>query len=297
VINSDNGQPVPNVRFGLQRSLAERFEYVSTVVAVDARGNFVAEGLIPGKYSLMQVSNLMMNDLRLENTTFDVIDQDVTDITVRLAKGASVSGFVVLETDDKTVRSKLSEMVLQAYVQTGTNSGYSGGSSPVAADGSFRLAGLEGGAVNFALRAANMPMPLKGVSISRIERDGMTLPRIEIKDGETVTGVKIFVSYGNASLRGVVMVENGSLPAGGRILVRVTKPGERGSMIPSPQVDARGHFLIEGIAPGVYDVQASIVGPNVGLLRPTRRTVTLVDGVVTDVAITIDLGAQTPANP
>jgi 5-hydroxyisourate hydrolase-like protein (transthyretin family) len=296
VINTDSGLPVSSVRFGLQRLVGERSEYVPSVIATNARGDFVAEGLIPGKYGVIQFSNLT-NELRTEATTFDVIDQDVTDVTIRLAKGASVSGFVVLETDDKAVRSKMSEMVLRAFVQTVPGAASSSASSPIAADGSFRLAGLQSGMVTVSLTAVNAPFPPKGISISRIERDGVAIPRIEVKDGETVTGVKVFVSYGNASLRGVVTVENGSLPDGARIFVRLVKTGETASFLRPPAVDARGHFLMEGIPPGVYEVTAQVFGPNIKAPRPVKRTVTLTDGVVADVAITIDLAAQTPANP
>ncbi len=40
-------------------------------------------------------------EMRGENTTFEIIDADVKGITVRVVKGASISGTVVLETDDK----------------------------------------------------------------------------------------------------------------------------------------------------------------------------------------------------
>ncbi|HEY3582056.1 MAG TPA: carboxypeptidase-like regulatory domain-containing protein, partial [Pyrinomonadaceae bacterium] len=93
------------------------------------------------------------------------------------------------------------------------------------------------------------------------------------------------------SLRGVITVENGTAPPNTRFFVRITKAGENNSNIRPPQVDARGHFLIEGLPAGVYDVSASMTGA-AGRLKPVKQSVTLIDGVVTDVELTIDL---TPA--
>lgn len=57
--------------------------------------------------------------------------------------------------------------------------------------------------------------------------------------------VRIVVSYGTATLRGVVKLENGSLPPEGRIFARLVRPGENLglSMMQPPQVDARGQFI------------------------------------------------------
>jgi 5-hydroxyisourate hydrolase-like protein (transthyretin family) len=287
VINNETGLPVPNVRYGLTRIVGERSEYVNGGIAADSRGDFVVEGLLPGKYDIIQYGN-EANELRLETTSFDVIDQDITDLPIKLAKGASISGVVVLESDDKAARSKLSQLQLRGFISVGSS--YSNSfSSMLAADGGFRFSGLQMGAVNLTITEKNMPFPPKGFAISRIERDGVVVQQLRVKDGETITGVKIVVSYGTATLRGVINVENGALPVGARFVVRLTKPGENTSNLRSPQVDARGHFLMEGIPAGLYEVVAYI--PNAGRqIRPSaKQTVTLTDGVVTDVTLTVDL--------
>ena len=287
VINNETGLPVPNVRYGLSRIIGERSEYVNGYIAANERGDFITEGLLPGKYAIVQYAN-ETNDLRLETTSFDVIDQDVTDLAIKLAKGGSISGFVVLESDDKAARSKLLELQLRGYISLGP--GYSSSfSSTITADGGFHFGGLQNGIVNIALTEKNMPFPPKGFAISRIERDGVTIPRLVVKDGETINGVKIVVSYGTASIRGVITVENGTVPPNTRFYVRIAKSGEKLSNIRQPQVDSRGHFLLEGLPAGSYDVFASIAGDR--QRKPVMRSVTLNDGVVTDVALAIDLTA------
>lgn len=296
VINTDSNSPVPDVRFGLQRLIGDRSEYVSTMIASDLRGEFVVEGLLPGKYGVVQFGNVT-SELRIEPITFDVVDQDVTDLTIRLGRGASISGFIIVESDDKVVRSKVSEMMLRGFVQSSPGTPGSSASSPVAADGSFRLSGLQSGMLSVGLSAMNSPFPPKGFSISRIERDGVVTPRVEVKDGENVTGVRIFLSYGSGSIRGVLTVENGTLPPNARFFVRLAKPNDNNTYLRPPPVDARGHFMMEGIPAGTYEITAVITAAMVKPTPPVKRIVTVTDGTITDVAISIDLGGQSPPNP
>jgi hypothetical protein len=194
---------------------------------------------------------------------------------------------VVLESEDKTAMAKLRELQLRGFVFGPSNSGQSA-TSNIGPDGSFRLGGLPNGTVSISLASAMGAMPYKGFVVSRIERDGVPA-RIDIKDGEQVTGVKLIVAYGNASIRGVVTLENGVLPEGVRVMVRLTKPGDNGNVRPPP-VDSRLHFFMDGIPPGVYDVTVMLIGPRGPLrLPPVKREVSLIEGVVTDVALTVDL--------
>ncbi|HEV2834424.1 MAG TPA: carboxypeptidase regulatory-like domain-containing protein, partial [Pyrinomonadaceae bacterium] len=228
IVNGETGAPVPNLRFGLQRSVGTRTEWLSRTDSSNARGEFVVEGLIPGKYMLNLFQSGSDNDLRAEQSTFDVVDQDVSGIIIKAIRGASISGVVVLESDDKAARARLGEMQVRGYVQTSPGYGNSS-SSPIAADGGFRLGGFNSGQVNVSLGGGFGPYPPKGFAIARIERDGVATPRIEVKEGEQVAGVKIFVAYGNAVLRGVINVENGPLPSGARLFARLSKAGEKAS--------------------------------------------------------------------
>jgi len=170
--------------------------------------------------------------------------------------------------------------------------------SPIGPDGSFRLAGLGSGNLNFNLGTATRPMPPKGFSIARLERDGVVAIRgIDIKDGEQVTGVRVILSYGSASIRGVVTSETGPLPEGTRVSVSLVKAGERGGMIRPPVVDHRGRFLIEGIPAGTYEL-TTIIGITTqhAPARVFKRVVTVQEGSTQDVTIAVDIAAP-PARP
>ena len=292
----EKGLPVPNVRFGLQRIVGQRPEFTGSSMVSTAQGEFFAEGLIPGKYGIYLFQNIS-TDMRADAISFDIIDQDVTGVIIKLTKGANVSGVVVLESEDKAAFEQLLKLQVRAYVAApGTSSFGQSSSSRIAADGSFRLPGLPGGTANLSLGAPGMPQ-VKGFTIARIERDGIAMPRgVELKEGESVTGVRVFVSFGNAIIRGVVKLENGSLPPGMMMFVRVSKPGETvpGGIRPA-QVDARGHFLIEGIPPGTYELTVMFPGSSGSPPRRVKQEVSVQNGVTTDVVITIDLSA--PAKP
>jgi len=289
--DGEKGTPVPNVRFTLQRLVGERPEYMNAFAVSNSRGEFVLEGLIPGRYRVYMFPN-QPNDARAEELTFDITDQDVTGLNLRVVKGASITGMVFLETDDKTAQAKLGDLQLRVFSTVSSGGMSSSGTSQIGPDGSFRLGGLASGNHNFQLGMPSSPFPPKGFSITRIERDGMVTRGLDIKEGEQVTGVRVILSYGTATIRGLVKIENGALPEGARIFVRMTRPGDPLSMMRPIVVDNRGRFLVEGVSPGTYDLQANIVGiPTSGSPKNAKREATVQGSETIDVTITIDLGA------
>ena len=294
----EKGIPVPNIRFGIQRIVGQRPEFTNSSMVSNALGEFLAEGLIPGKYGIFLFQNVS-SEMRADTVSFDIIDEDITGLLVKLSKGASINGVVVLESEDKSAFEQLLKLQLRAYVTAQGPAGFGQSStSRIAADGSFRLPGLPGGTANLSLGAPGLPEG-KGFAIARVERDGIVVPRgVEIKEGESVTGLRVIVSFGNAVIRGVVKLENGSLPSGMTMFVRVSKPGDTvpGGIRPA-QVDARCHFLIEGIASGAYELTLMVPGSSGSPPRRVKQDVSVQNGVTTDVVITVDLSAPLPSQP
>jgi 5-hydroxyisourate hydrolase-like protein (transthyretin family) len=292
VVEGDKGQPVPNVRFTLQRLVGDRPEFMSLSIS-NARGEFSVDGLLPGKYITYMLPDAN-SQLRAENTSFDIIDSDVSGVTIRLVKGSSISGTIVLESENKQAFEKLLKLRVMAYVQgpaSALNLGNSSNST-IAADGSFRLGGLAAGMALLQIAPTMDMNQMKGFVVSRVEREGVAQsPQgLEVKDGEQITGVRMVVSYGNATLRGVVNIENGPLPQGARIMIRLLKPGDIPFNTLPPNVDERGHFIADGIPPGSYEVAVYITGGGVRK-PPVKQQVVLQDGVTTDLSINFDLGA------
>ena len=286
----EHGQPVPNLRFGLQRVVGQRIQFTDKFQGANSRGEFVVEGLVPGKYVFLLANG--DSELRAETVTFDIVDHDVTGLTVTIKKGATITGTLVLESEDKAIFAQLLRLQLRAAGSVsieGAASIGASGMSQLGPDGSFRISGLPAGTVSFFLSSTGSPMPPKGFTISRIERDGVTSPpRLEIKEGEQVTGVRVFVSFGSATLRGVIAVENGSLPHRGRLFVRLGKTGEQFFNLRPVMVDERGHFQIEGIPGGSYELTVILTDP-AQVTRNIKREVTLQDGQTSEITIKVDL--------
>jgi protocatechuate 3,4-dioxygenase beta subunit len=285
--------PVPNLRFGLQRGAGQRTEFLSTLVVSNSQGDFIVEGLIPGKYGIFLFPD-QAAELRVQSESFDIVDQDVSGITISLAKGGSLSGVVVLESEDKTAFNQLSKLQLRAFVSKG--GGFAGvSSSPISPDGGFRMSGLSAGTLNMMLTSIGGPMPPAGFYISRMERDGVAVPSsgIEIKEGEHLTNLRVILVYGTATLRGQVKLDNGKLPEGGQIVVRLSKIGETDSFSRPAQADARGNFVIENLASGVYELSAQVHVPT-GPPRGTKKVVNVQEGVTNEILVTIDMSAPAP---
>jgi protocatechuate 3,4-dioxygenase beta subunit len=294
VIDGEKGLPIPNIRFAVQRMLGDRFEMIDSMSVSNSRGDFIAEGLVPGKYGVVLFGD-NNPEFRVEATWFDVVDSDVTGVTIKLTKGSTATGTIVLEPDDKKGFAKLLQFQLRAYVSAPTGMPAVGQTvwSPIAPDGTFRLSGLSPGRVNLwlAIPMANQP---KGFAISRVEQNGVVVPNgLEIKEGDQLTGVRVVVSYGTATLRGTVQVQNGTLPDGARIFVHLSKPGTPPISVATLPVDARGHFLMEGLPAGVYEASLSArTGTRIAAMP--RREVNVQDGVVNELTLTLDLAATPP---
>lgn len=299
VMDGETNQPIANLHFGLRRVVGERnANFFGSTVLSDRVGEFRFENLTPGKYSVF-IMPQQNSDLRVDPVPFEIVDQDVTGIMLRTLKGASVSGTIIIEgSHDKTVQSKMAQLHLQAFVRS---EGISGGwvqSSSINPDGSFRVGGLQAGVAQFQLGAQDRGL-LTGFVLSRVERDGVVLPRgVEIKAGEQISGLRIIVVYGTGSIRGTIKVENGPLPTGARLLTRVMKPEDPSFMVRRGDVDARGRFAVEGIPSGSYDLYVQCFIPGLqGRPPSSRQSITVTDGSVIEVELVIDLNANPSPRP
>jgi protocatechuate 3,4-dioxygenase beta subunit len=281
-----NGQPISNVRLRLEQQIGPHStSYLDVPSTSDEKGEFSFEDIAPGQYGVI-VEPSPNNSLRADRLTFVVTDQAVTGLVIKAVRTATVSGVVVVEgTTDKVPLLQRGRLFLYSYSSNGTSA-----PAQVNADGSFQMSGLNEGFNNVSL-GARFGGPL-GLSISRIERDGVVQNGgIEVRDGENITGVRVFLKYSNGTIRGVVKTANGDLPRNAQVAVWLGETeADARSFRASPVVDARGHFIIEGVPDGTYEINASVMlpgsrtGPAVA-----KQQVIVSDGSVADVTLTVDM--------
>lgn len=239
-------------------------------------GVFRIEGLARGRYSVyvaQDSQNPATSEYYSEPATFEIATTDVTGLEIKLQRGASVTGTVVVDgSNDPNV---LANIRVNAMVRgNGAGGGMGGGgrannSAQVSSNGLFRVSGLAPGRVNLNVNDANNPGPFSGLQVLRIEKDGADLQSgLEVAQGEAVMGVRVVVAYGNSTIRGIVRVEGGTLTPDLRLMVtarRTDAPngggggggrggGFGGGGVMPGQVDANGQFQISQLVAGTYEV-------------------------------------------
>ena len=299
-VSAETGQPVANVSYGYgpvraDGRLAGGF---GGGFMTNERGEFQAEGLAPGRYTIFDASfGLAQNnagELYTDPVTFEVVDSDVNGIVVKLRRGASVSGVVTIEGADAATAARLlngvslygfSQPTSQTITPNGTRS------LPLGPDGSFRLAGLRPGKLRIFLNGDSV----KGLTLSRVELNGanVTGSGLDIAEGAQVTGVRVVVSYGSGIIRGQVNFVNGSVPPGARVVIFARRVGGEESSTQAGEADARGRFTMEHLPAGEYEVQARVViyqpGARPAMSEPQH--VPLGEGGDMSVTLTVDMNA------
>ena len=299
VVDADTGQPVPNVfcSYGsVTRDGRSLMNYGGGAVTSNARGEFQLEGIRPGRYAAFVTSMGQPNASYSEATPFEVIDRDLSGLEIKVRRGATVSGVVVVEgTTNRAILAKLANLSLGASTR-GTAPGLNMPDSArgnIAADGSFHLTGLRPGKVMFFF--ASYPPP-KGLSLSRVEHNGVEQREgIEVGPGEQVTGVRVVLAYGTGVIRGQVQVQNGMLTEDVRMGVMLRRAGSTtGPFAGRAEVDARGRFVIDGLSAGEYELMLQIYRPRPPVgppPPPVRKVVNVTDGTETTVTLVLDLNA------
>jgi hypothetical protein len=196
-------------------------------------------------------------------------------IEVKAFLGATVSGVVIAEGGDPTIKDKMQQVRIRPEVAANPASDDGAAEkftaarfimpAKVNADGSFAVKGLPAGRVSFQLIGL-WPNPPR---IKRIERDGVEInDAIDVRQGETITGVRIVIVQGTGRIRGQVQVVGGKLPTEWGLKVSASKPKNLnevntgdGSRAPAfnntskfADVDEKGRFMIEGLPAGDFEL-------------------------------------------
>jgi protocatechuate 3,4-dioxygenase beta subunit len=295
IVDGDTGRPVPNVRYGLEKYREGGSSGMSGPTS-NALGEFRFESVTPGKYAVF-IERQPGSETYAEPVMFEVTDQNISDLIVKITIGARISGVLVFEGGtNKGTRRKFDGLMVFAYVPK-EGPPYTGGSSVsqsiVQPDGSFTVGGLSRGVAQFNIGTNGTRTP-DGFEIARIERDGVVQARgVEIKDREHVSGVRLVINASLGAVRGTVKIENGALPAGAFLRVFVNRVGEKQGSTPSPTVDSRGRFFLEGLKAGVYEVGVTAYIPNArNMPRSTKQQVIIVEDQVAEVTLTLNLSPE-----
>jgi hypothetical protein len=304
-LSADTNQPVPVSSFGygmLDPSTGRPLgEY--TGGSANARGEFQATGLAPGRYKLFAYPGPLDSvEWYSDSTPFEITDSDVSGLVVKLHRGSTVSGVVMVEgLRDRAAAARMLTGVRvygMASRRGEEDDGAGGFVRPVSVgpDGSFMVTGVRPGRLRLDVSTSEV----KGLAFSRIEVNGAEQrDGINISEGTQVSGVRVVLVYGTATLRGQVSVAAGSaLPQGARMFVVVRRVGGTESRFSKGgDVDTRGLFQVEGLPAGEYEIQARSFGPNSPPLMSEPVRVSLNEGGDVTINVTLVKPPNPPAPP
>lgn len=290
VTDASTGRPVPNVPVGyglVSGNSVHAFGY-ALGTPTNARGEFRLDGLVPGRYALFAQQGTVPQWYS-ETVVVEVGDADASDLEIKLHKGASLSGIVQVEgVSTPAARARLLASVqLFANVHTpGQLTHPSAMRLNVAPDGSFHANGVRPGKLYINFGEART----KGLTLARLEHNGVAVrDGIPVADGAQVSGVRVVLLYGEATVRGQVVMNNLTLPPDAHIVVfarRLSSGDARGSKTVEP--DARGRFVIENLAAGTYEFTARVFVRSGSLYQSAPQQVTVAEGGQLDVTLTLD---------
>ena len=328
VVDAENKQPVFGVSVNVGRERGQGQAGASG--GANADGEFRITGLTPGRYSASVRSSGFpaadtSSDFYSEPVSFEIGSDNVTGVEIKVHRGASIAGVVVVEgANDPSVAARLSQLMISANSRGGSSQqtqgpagrGGMGGRqnfAQVGPNGAFRIGGIAPGRVRLNVNGFGGAWGGNGFSLVRIERDGAVINgEFNVASGEQVTGIRVVFGYGTGVIQGRVALTGGALPAGMRLVVSVRPLNSAGQNRPA-QVDASGQFRVEGLLPGSYEVRlnalAALAGggglgagrgagrgaaPNRSQIKipDVRQTVNVVNGSSSGVTLTLDLSQQ-----
>lgn len=286
-VDVNGGQLLPNISFGLTviSDSGTSRGYVSLRGVSTSSGLFQIDNLPPGTYAVSVLSG-SGSGYSGASESFVIRDADVGDIDVKVHRGSTISGNVVVDgIDDRAIFARLSRVQLQAYTWSTGNSVGTVTYSDINTDGSFQIGPLRAGKLQISLSSADRNVTPE-FALLAIQQDGIDKGQgLQIKEGENISGIRLVVGYGTGIIRGTVRVEGGTLPPGTYMDAAFVRPGSS-LTIAHTRVDARGQFVFARVPPGNYEVGVNAYLPTGPV--SARQLVAISNGIATEITLTLN---------
>jgi hypothetical protein len=269
-------------------------------------GEFRFEGLNTGRYTAFALFGVEgSSEYYTEMLNFEIKQEDVSGLEIKVHRGGSISGVAVVEgANDPGILERMGRTEIFALVM-GEDPAPNFARSKIAEDGSFQLRGLKTGKVSILLQDF---FSQSGLSILRVERGGVPQPAgIDLAAGEHIADVRLVMAHANGVIRGQVNIEGGTLPKEAEISVVASRVSDGSNPIATgddsqeADVDASRRFVVEGLVPGEYEVQVTVVlNPSapakVRQVKLGRERVTVSSGSTSETVIVLDLSKRSEKN-
>jgi protocatechuate 3,4-dioxygenase beta subunit len=279
VVEAETGEPIPGVTVGYNATGRGGSGSVSISSVTNALGEFRFLNVAPNSYRAIAFAldlNARSGDFTpiIDEIKFDVVDGDVSGLELRAPRPATISGVVAVEgSNDPALRAKLAQVNLSVRPESRPTIflAKSPGNGVISPNGTFKLSNVQPGKARVMMGFVGT----KGVALLRVEHNGVEVKEFDVNAGDQITGVRLVFACGNGVISGRVEVKGGSQP--NRMNVRYRRDGASSTDEPIKftEVDDRGEFVIENLAPGTYKLFLDVY-PN-----RTARKLPTIDQVVT----------------
>ena len=301
----ETGAPVPNVGLEVITTSANgrRSTHLGGAFRSDANGEFRIPNALPGHYVVAPENDRASNTYG-DPISFDVKDEDVTRLKIPMHSASTLTGIVTIEGNvDPPIGDVLSKLMISAHTLS-DNLMSSTVTSPINADGGFRITGIRPGKVSLSsFMQRGGPAALR---ILRIERNGMELrDGVDVRSGEDINGLRLVLGAGSSVIRGDVKIEGDRLE-GVNLYVMYRPTNGDPHRFYRAELDARRHFVIKGLTPGEYELMIGPMSVEISGERgsrmmnrmPTvRQTVAVGAGADAEVTLVMTLTPEPPLPP
>ncbi|MFY9570503.1 MAG: carboxypeptidase regulatory-like domain-containing protein, partial [Blastocatellia bacterium] len=306
IVDAETGKPLASLQYGhgtLSAQQTSLGSYGWTNNRTNENGEFRLENLNRGRYAAFVVATEQV-DFYSEPAVFEVGESDVSGLEIKVRRGSSINGIAVIENgSDPEAVAKISSLFLAAFIRTDELSAPNTAPARINPDGTFRITGLRPGKAQISF--SHNPSTPKGFSLLRLERDGaLQRDGIEIGPAETVTGVRVVLGYGTGVIRGTLTPQPGQVtPPEMSFRVSARKLNYEPAMTVAAPVDTRGHFTLQGLLPGEYEIVVNAMfvapsppgAPSIGRVRLrtlAKQNVTVTNGADAVVTLVVDLATK-----
>jgi protocatechuate 3,4-dioxygenase beta subunit len=292
VVDTVDGHPVPGalIEFGPADKRTNRVSGYAVGTPVNERGEFHIGGLTPGHYAIGGTADPTRNYYG-EPVEFEVKDENIEGLEVKLQRGASISGGVVIEgvaDPGAVLRSAKVWINPHRLDPERTFQNRLVALARVEPTGGFQIKALPPGRIRLEVSSEGDKLHLL-----RIERGGAEIrDAFNLNPGEQVTGVRMVLAQATGALLGRMKM-TGVLPDGWAIEVTLRRAdgGEQNER--AIQLDSSNGFLAQNLPAGDYEIVVTLKNRNSGdnqpQAEPLRRRVNVRDGATTEVILTVEL--------
>ena len=224
----------------------------------DLQGQFKVSGLLPGRYRLYARARGGENE-QLATADVEVVDQDLSGLTLMLSKGADITGRILVESEASALDWRRISLNMFPSKDNLNRLSFGGIRASIEKDLTFKIANHPEGSFHLMVM---LPPGNHYVSSIRVDGQDLTDRPIELKSNDQLDGMEIHISPQGARISGhVEQAEEREVVAGATVLVFAADPQRRdfpSRFTRTTQTDQSGYYSLEGLVPGKYLVCALV---------------------------------------